>query len=97
MASPVTTKVTPRATGSQAAKPRMASGPSTDDTNPTTDATATTLAHHRQRGEGSDPVGVSSRMKPMQAAITTTAMSLAAEPTAGGAPRQASSTQLAYP
>ncbi len=103
MASPAITKVTPRATGSHTSKARTASGsatdwsgsvngPSTDDSNPTTAASAATLAHQRQRGEGSDPVGVSSRMKPMQAAIQKNPTSLAADPTAGGAPRQASST-----
>src|SRR6266540_4604268 len=58
MARPVITKATPRATGSHSAKARTASGPSTDDTSPTTAATAMPLAHQRQRGEGSDPVGV---------------------------------------
>jgi hypothetical protein len=67
-------------------------GPSANDTNPTTGAAAATLAHHRQRGEGNDPVGVSSRTKPIQAASTTTLESLTVEPTTGGAPRQASST-----
>ena len=33
---------------------------------PATGVAAITLAHQRQRGEGSDPVGVSSRTKPMQ-------------------------------
>jgi hypothetical protein len=65
--------------------------------NPTTGAAAATLAHHRQCCEGSFPVGVSSRTKPMQAGITTTLASKIAEPTVGGAPRQANSTQLAYP
>jgi hypothetical protein len=32
----------------------------------TTGAAVATLAHQRQRGEGSLPVGVNSRMKPMQ-------------------------------
>ena len=79
------------------ASPGSLNGPSANDTTtPTTAAAAATLAHHRQPREGSDPVGVSSSTKPMQAAITTTAMSLTVEPTTGGAPRQANSTQLAY-
>jgi hypothetical protein len=39
-------------------------GWTTDPSSHTTAAAAATLAHHRQRGEGSDPVGVSSRTKP---------------------------------
>jgi hypothetical protein len=35
----------------------------TDVSSHTTGAAAATLAHQRQRGEGSDPVGVSSRTK----------------------------------
>src|SRR6266545_1992267 len=108
MASPAIAKVTPRTTGSHTAKARTAtrsatdwsgsvSGPSTDDSNPTITASAATLAHQRQRGEGNLPVGVSSRMKPMHAAIQKNPTSLAAEPTAVGAPRQASSALLAYP
>jgi hypothetical protein len=42
-------------------------GSSNDDTTATTSAATATRAHHRQRGEGSDPFGVSSRMKPTQA------------------------------
>jgi hypothetical protein len=38
-----------------------------------TGAAPATLAHHRQRGEGSDPVGVSSSTKPRQAMPPTTA------------------------
>jgi len=72
-------------------------GPSANDTNPATGAAAATLAHHRQRCEGSVPVGVSSSTKPIKAGITTTLASRTAVPTAGGAPRQADSTQLAYP
>jgi hypothetical protein len=34
-------------------------------------AVTTTPAHQRQRGESSDPVGVSRATKPMQATITT--------------------------
>jgi hypothetical protein len=71
-------------------------GASANDTNPSAGAAAATLAHHRQRGEGSDPVGVSSNTKPMQAASTKTLASLIVEPTAVGAPPQADSTQLAY-
>jgi hypothetical protein len=37
-----------------------------DPTSQTTGAAAATLAHQRQRGEGSFPVGVSSRTKPAQ-------------------------------
>jgi hypothetical protein len=33
-------------------------------------AATTTLAHQRQRGDGRDPVGVSSTTKPMQATMT---------------------------
>jgi hypothetical protein len=32
---------------------------------------AATRAHQRQRGDGSTPVGVSSRMKPLQAIAVT--------------------------
>ena len=39
-------------------------GWTTDASSHTTAAAAATLAHQRQRGEGSDPVGVSSRTKP---------------------------------
>jgi hypothetical protein len=41
-------------------------GPSTHASTHPTSATTRPLAHHRQRGEGSDPVGVSSGMKPRQ-------------------------------
>jgi hypothetical protein len=103
--SPVTTKATPRSTTSGPANARTTGGvatdswsaPSADDAIPNTQAAAATLAHQRQRGEGSEPVGVSSKTKPMHAAITKTLTSLAAEPTEGGAPRQASSIQIAYP
>ncbi len=46
------------------------------------------LAHQRQRGEGSVPVGVSSRTKPMQAnaATTVAGMYRATRLAAGGAP-----------
>jgi hypothetical protein len=59
----------------------------------TTAAAAVTRAHQRQRGDGSDPVGVSSRTKPMQAANR---MKLASPYTAtyaaaGTAPGRASS------
>jgi hypothetical protein len=43
-------------------------GTSAHDSTPRTDAAVESLAHQRQRGEGSDPVGVSSKMKPRQAA-----------------------------
>jgi hypothetical protein len=36
----------------------------TDPSSHTPAAAAATLAHQRQRGEGSDPVGVSNRTKP---------------------------------
>jgi hypothetical protein len=42
-------------------------GWTTDPSSQTPAAAATTLAHHRQRGEGSFPVGVSSRAKLAQA------------------------------
>jgi hypothetical protein len=38
-------------------------GSTADNTTSNTGAATATLAHHRQRGEGSDPVGVSSKMK----------------------------------
>ena len=41
-------------------------GYSTDATKPSAPAPATSLAHQRQRGDGSDPVGVSSRTKAAQ-------------------------------
>ncbi len=40
--------------------------PSTHDTRNAAGTAAATQAHHRQRADGSDPVGVSSRMKPIQ-------------------------------
>ena len=39
-------------------------GSTADNTTSNTGAATATLAHHRQRGEGSDPVGVSSSTKP---------------------------------
>jgi hypothetical protein len=44
-------------------------GPTVSATSKTAGAAAATLAHQRQpeAGDGSDPVGVSSRMKPTQA------------------------------
>ena len=42
-----------------------------DNNTSSSGAAAATLAHQRQRGEGSDPVGVSSRMKPTQASHRT--------------------------
>ena len=41
-------------------------GYSTAATKPSAPAPATILAHQRQRGDGSDPVGVSSRTKAAQ-------------------------------
>ena len=38
---------------------------------PTTAAATTSLAHQRQRGEGSDPVGVSSSTNPSRVDSTT--------------------------
>ncbi len=46
-------------------------GSSADHGRTITVAAAATQAHHRQRGEGSDPVGVSSRTKPAQAGQRT--------------------------
>src|SRR6266498_4170904 len=40
--------------------------PSSHETRNASGSAAATQAHQRQRGDGSDPVGVSSRMKPMQ-------------------------------
>jgi hypothetical protein len=40
-----------------------------------TGATAVTRAHHRQRGEGSDPVGVSSSTKATQTRPTSVTLS----------------------
>ena len=50
-------------------------------------------AHHRQRGEGSDPVGVSSRTKPIKAESGTQLASAytAAQRAAGSDPGRASS------
>jgi len=42
----------------------IGSGWTTDPRMVTRGAAAASLAHHRQRGEGSDPVGVSSSTKP---------------------------------
>jgi hypothetical protein len=72
-------------------------GLSPNNTNPNSGTVAATLAHQRHLGEGSDPVGVSSSTKPIKAGITITLASRSGRPTAGGAPRQANSTQLAYP
>src|SRR6266571_3213387 len=73
---PVTTPPRPRTTDNGVAKAGTASGLETDwyggsndpgesaaDTRNSTGPATATLAHHRQRGEGSDPLGVSSRMK----------------------------------
>ena len=68
------------ATSSRSARAGTASGLVTDrygcsngsnapDTTASSGAAAVTLAHHRQRGEGSDPVGVSTRMKLRHAAM----------------------------
>ena len=46
-------------------------GSTAANTTSNTGAATATLAHQRQRGEGSDPVGVSSRMKPTQATHRT--------------------------
>jgi hypothetical protein len=50
--------------GSNALEPSNAAG-----------ATAMTHAHHRQRGEGNDPVGVSSSTKEMHTRPTSVALS----------------------
>jgi hypothetical protein len=42
-------------------------GPNVSATRNSTGAAAASLAHQRQRGEGSDPLGVSSSTKPTQA------------------------------
>ena len=50
-------------------------GPSNESgthaSSPNTAAATDTPAHHRQRGDGSEPVGVSSRIKPIQTGIGT--------------------------
>jgi hypothetical protein len=58
----------------------------------TTGAAAAALAHQRQRGEGSDPVGVSSSTKPRAARAMTTVAGRyrATERAAGSAPGRAS-------
>jgi hypothetical protein len=43
----------------------MVNGPNVSAARKTTGAAAATQAHQRQRADGSDPVGVSSRTKPM--------------------------------
>jgi hypothetical protein len=43
---------------------RIGAGSTTDASTHTTGAAAAILAHQRQRGDGSDPVGVSSSTKP---------------------------------
>jgi hypothetical protein len=48
------------------------SGASVTTTSKTTGAATMILAHQPQRGEGSDPVGVSSRMKPSKASDVIT-------------------------
>jgi len=45
------------------------SGASITASRKTTGAAAATHAHQRQRGEGSDPVGVSSRTKPIKGSV----------------------------
>jgi hypothetical protein len=80
IASTVTARLTPLATCNGPARKVTASGFGTAPkgmppngrgtavTRPTAGAAAATLAHQRQRREGSDPVGVSSRTKPSSAA-----------------------------
>ena len=74
------------------------SGASVTASRKTTGAAAATHAHQRQRGEGSDPVGVSSRTKPTQAnAVTTVAgMYRATKLAAGSARGRTSSPQARY-
>ena len=45
-------------------------GPTVSARTKTTGPAAATQAHQRQRGDGSDPVGVSSRTKPTKASPT---------------------------
>jgi hypothetical protein len=67
-------------TRTRPARPGTASGLVTDSSCPssrsgwpsrkTIGTAAVTIAHQRQRGEGSDPVGVSSKIKPTKAGQT---------------------------
>ena len=83
MASALSTDATQATTSSGPARSAGAAsglgidryGPSNESgthaSSPNTAAATDTPAHHRQRGDGSDPVGVSSRIKPTQTGIGT--------------------------
>ena len=64
------------ASGLATARNGSSKGRSVVDTTATAAAATVTVAHHRQRGEGGEPVGVSSRMKPRHAAQRTTLKSV---------------------
>ncbi len=68
-------------------------GPTVSASRKPAGAAAASLAHQRQRGEGSDPVGVSSRTKPTQASPTNRVPGLktATHRAAGSAPGRATS------
>src|SRR6266508_800032 len=81
----VTARATWLATSTTPLKPRKSNGPPTawyrgsngppasvTTTSKTTGAATMILAHQRQRGDGSDPVGVSSRTKPSKASAVNT-------------------------
>jgi hypothetical protein len=54
----------------------MSSGPNVSASRNSTGEAAATRAHQRQRGDGSEPVGVSSRMKPTQTSPMNTVAGL---------------------
>jgi len=84
---------TPSGLSTPVAAGSSGSGSSSIAATNTTGAAAATLAHQRQRGEGSDPVGVNSNTKPTQAAPIARVAGLysATSPAPGSAPGRACS------